>query len=74
MNTVTLARQPQSFTPSGSTSARLSHLDPRPLRHKPAIGGPWACPGFYAACAIVLPAAAVVAPFRMLFRLLWIKS
>lgn len=61
MATVTLARAgqtaaPRSFTPPGDRSARLSHLDPRPLwREDAAVESPWRSPTFWLAWALVAP-------------------
>lgn len=59
------ATLPRSFVPPGDRAARLSHLDPRPLwREPPPVISPWRSPSFYLACALVMPAAAVIAPVR----------
>ena len=72
MTTATLAlTPPQSFVPPGNRTARLAHLDPRPLWREPApVASAWRSPTFYVACAIVAPIALVIAPVRALVRLI----
>lgn len=55
----TLVRpQPVSFTPPGDRTARLSHLDPRPLWREPvAVASAWRSPSFWLAWALVAPVA-----------------
>lgn len=71
MTTVTLTRPPHSYVPSRTATSgqpmRLSHLDPRPLWLEPVVAeSPWRSFGFCAACAIVLPIAAIFRVFRVL--------
>ena len=56
--------KPRSFIPpndrKGDRTARLSHLDPRPLwRETATIRSPWRSPTFWAAYALVAPVAGI---------------
>lgn len=62
---ILIRTEPRSFTPPGDPTARLAHLDPRPLwREDAAIKSPWRSPTFWAAYLLVAPVVGVARLFK----------
>ena len=61
LDQILIRTEPRSFTPPGDPTARLAHLDPRPLwREDAVIESPWRSPTFWVAYALVAPVAGIV--------------